>query len=117
MTDLKDYCLTCGKHTLNPGGFHSCHENPVITHLKNRITELEAQATRDLKFISSLNDECDAMKARIAELEAIEAQRMKPCVWTTAEGPGWNTDHCTWSGYIPKFCHDCGHPVVAKEEK
>ena len=41
MTDLKGYCLTCGKHTLNAGGFHTCPENPVIAHLKARIVELE----------------------------------------------------------------------------
>ena len=40
MTDLKGYCLTCGKHTLNAGGFHTCYENPVIAHFKARIAEL-----------------------------------------------------------------------------
>ena len=41
MTDLKGYCLTCGKHTLNAGGYHACHEHPVIAHLRARIAELE----------------------------------------------------------------------------
>ena len=46
MTDLKGYCLTCGKHTLNPGGFHSCHEHPVIAYFKARIAKLEAAGKR-----------------------------------------------------------------------
>ena len=41
MTELKDYCLTCGNGPLHPDGIHSCYEHPVIAHLKARIAELE----------------------------------------------------------------------------
>ena len=41
--NLKDYCLTCGNGPLFPDGMHSCSENPVIAHFKDRIAELEAR--------------------------------------------------------------------------
>ena len=95
MTDLKDYCLTCGNGPLHPDGIHSCYENPVIAHLK----------------------------ARIAELEGEKAERDKPCVWTRDfnernECVGFTAECNRWSYEDrSRFCPDCGHPVEVKEEK
>ena len=89
-TDLKGYCLTCGKGPLQHGPIHDCTPNPIITHLT----------------------------ARIAELEAREAERLKPCVWEYQSLKSRWRSGCgdIFTNLPGKFC-DCGHLAKAKEEK
>ena len=71
MTDLKGYCLICGNGPLHPDGIHSCHEHPVIAHLKGRIAELEERLAN--RLITN-----QLAQARMAELEgAIKMQHLK----------------------------------------
>jgi len=38
-----EWCFRCGKHWLEPGGIHTCHEHPVTAALIAKAQEDEAR--------------------------------------------------------------------------
>lgn len=60
-----EWCFTCGKYWLEPGGIHTCHESPLLAALitaeredEARIEELEEALTS----IEEISNECDQQR-------------------------------------------------------